>query len=173
MDDVVTLLDEFVWDLHEQMAPPTELQFVQDLKAFARSLPNGICTRATACSGTEVKVHVENCLSRCWKKRYGIDIRFKHVLACEKLPLKRDFIRHEFPDLPFLSQNMELLSQDMTINCVEGEEGMANLPATIIPEFSAFGSGFPCISRTPLSSKMKENLIACSWGLVLLEKVSK
>ena len=83
MDDVVNLLDEFVWDLHKQMAPPTELQFVQDLKAFARTLPDGICTRATACSGSEVKVHVENCLSRCWKKRYGIDIRFKHVLAGE------------------------------------------------------------------------------------------
>ncbi len=115
--------------------------------------------RASTCTGCDIKAHVDHSVSEIWAHRYAIDTQFEHVLMSDVKDSRQKFLQREFGKKQVLCGDMQELSDGHSVTCINAEGPVP------VPDFSGFGSGFPCISRTPLSSKMKANLNCAQEGL--------
>jgi site-specific DNA-cytosine methylase len=100
--------------------------------------------------GSDVARKAIEKLAHVWKTRYGIDIGFDFVLSCERNALKREFHSSQFPE-SFMVKDMKELARDTAFDVTSKEE-------RLLPFFFGLDTGFPCVSRTPQSSKAKDNV---------------
>ena len=114
----------------------------------------GIATRASACSGCDIKAKVDTQLDRMFYTFFDAKLDSVHCLRSELNPKKRAFIQQMFSDATFIVGDMAGLQGDKAHDCVSGTDRM-------IPHFQSLDIGFPCKSRTPLSAKCRENLNCC------------
>jgi hypothetical protein len=141
-------LDEFIWVLHDGMPPDVELEYLAGVRRYVE-LYKGFQTRATACTGCDIKEHIENSLARVWRNRYGVEMQFKQVLKCEIKEDKQAFLLNHFKDF--------ILTRDMKDIAMDSVFDIATQQSVVVPYFVNLCAGFPCISRTPISSNMKAN----------------
>ena len=148
----VSLLDKVIWGLHENMDAATELEYLAGLRRYA-TIKNGQANATcSAYAGTDFKAHIDDALSKIWKIRYNIVIEFKHTIKAEIRAPKQTFLRHQFDAGSFILVNdvAELLGDEVYDT---NAKAMA-----LMPYFNHLAAGIPCTSRTPLSSKAKENV---------------
>ena len=134
------------------MTPEVELKFVQGLRAYACNNTFPVpCV--VPCSGCNIKVKADEALSRFWKERYGIAVDFQQLVHAEKDEAKQKFSLREFPHV-FENGVMVADMNELADDSVQDVRGFAKL----LPRLQSLGSGFPCTSRTPMSSSMKDNI---------------
>ena len=140
--------------MFEALTMKMELEFTSGLKSYSEKQPGPIA-RASACTGCDVKAKVCSVVESFVSSTFGVNIKSQNVMRAEKNQHKQKFLQQMFgPDISFLVGDMALLQRDSAWNIVSHTE-------TSIPFFTSLDIGFPCTSRTPLSSKCRENLNCC------------
>ena len=114
----------------------------------------GLVTRASACTGCDVKAKVDNILNSFFQAHFDVTVDSVHCLRSEIDPRKQVFIRQMFRDATFVAGDMAGLQKDKVRDVISGSDRM-------VPHFVSLDIGFPCKSRTPLSAKCRENLNCC------------
>ena len=143
-------VEQAISDMAENLPPAMELEYVAALRRYA-ALSNGPEPRASVCSGCGMQHKIDEDLLRFWEARYGIQMKWSTGLQCEIKPSNKKILRQEFPEVPIVVSDLFTLSNDTVQNEVSGEE-------VLVPRMKSIGIGYPCVSRTPLSSQAKANL---------------
>ena len=131
------------------MPAEVELEFVLGLRSYERLLDGKPEMRASVCTGTDV---AKKCLQKMrdvFETRYNVQLQFQTQLLCEKKPLKRLFLHSQF-DVEFMSTEAGDLANSRAFNDRTNDDD-------IVPYFDVLDAGVVCTSRTPQSSKCKEN----------------
>ena len=133
------------------MEPGMELEFVAGVRRYA-SLPAAADLNSfSAYAGTDFKQHVDDALSYVWHIRYGVKITFKTAVRSEIKPSKQKFLQQQFgKDFLLCSDTKDMLGDSI----VDLNSGAATNPSWV----HSMHGGFPCTSRTPLSSKARDNV---------------
>ena len=100
---------------------------------------------------------MDDVLESAWRRRWDVDLSSVHVLRAELNPDKRTFLKQQFRDMSFLVGDMEGLSMDRAFDYISESD-------RVVPHFTSLGTGFPCVSRTPVSVQMRQNLNCCQRG---------
>lgn len=98
-------------------------------------------------------------VQKVWKDLYGVSVAFDCCLYAEKQEQKQEFLVEQF-DPEWLVGNAAELNADSARNLAQG--GAQGL----LPFVWMLDAGFPCTSRTPLSSRAAGN-VNCVHGLPL------
>ena len=99
---------------------------------------------ATLCSGSEVTIYALEMVQKVCLEKFGIQVRFHHALACEKVEWKRAWIlkhfspQHLFANTADLGQSSAL---DLLTNAV-----------VTIPQTDFMLAGFECDSVSMLNN---------------------
>jgi hypothetical protein len=91
-------------------------------------------------------------LTRIWKRSYSIDVTFPCVLKAERHVDKQEFLKsqHHFG---FLVADVKDLASHAAVNLLASTTERVLLPYARMTD-----GGFPCVSRTPLSTKRQSNV---------------
>lgn len=138
---------------HQHMHPTAFVQWRAGLQAFIDKHGTTV-TYGTACSGSEIFTHVQRAVSSTWASIFGMSVSFKNTFCCEQNTDKQQFIKTQHPEVPMMIATLADLAGDMALNLLSNEE-------ELIPWVMLFVCGFPCTSRTPLSSQAKLHKHCC------------
>lgn len=150
------MLDEYLWQLHDNLDPSTELELVNGIRRFAALHDGQVLNLMALYAGCNVKQHVDVALTRLWRLRYGIEIKLAHPMMAEHDMSKVEFLKSQFDNFIMVIKAEEMASADV-IDHFSGEQ-------TGVPPVHALASGFPCTSRTSLSSRSAGNVNCAQQG---------
>ena len=144
-DAVVTPLETMIAVLHQKI-PITEVGgFVSKLRRLSGNLDSCFSDveLGTACSGSDIIIHVLTELFTFYKHTYGITLNLRPRFACELDPEKRAFLQAQF-DQDTIYENVTELGKQVLPNMVTGRP--CHVPATFM-----FCAGFSCKTRSKLN----------------------
>ena len=105
----------------------------------------------TGCSGTDLSRRCDDAISKVLERKLGLKLKLPAIVSCEKDARKRQFIILHH-DVPLLVTKLSELASRSAVHNARNDK--FELPGQLLHLMV----GFPCISRTSLSSKCAQNL---------------
>ena len=128
-----------------------EMKFISGMRQYVHSLPSGICSRWSLFAGSGIASRCSSGLENVLRGMYGIGVSFDGVLYCEKNEKKQQFIVDQFSPAFLISDTCQLAAHSAP-NLQHGGE------RDLLPLCWQLDAGFPCTSRSPLSSQRRNNV---------------
>ena len=123
--------------------------FVTSLKRYS-DLFGEADGNASACSGTEISDLCDKSITKVLADKFDIHIKLQGVIACEKNVNKQRWIMG-MHDTPQIFNTLDDLTRTKALNVRSNK-------TELVKPFCKYTQGFPCISRTPLSSASSQNV---------------
>jgi hypothetical protein len=142
-DDDDTPLWRAIVAWHDCMPP----DMVRAMRETLAHLVHHTVIVATACSGTDLVVVVLKELARYWQTTFGIDLKMRHLFACEKNPDVVKWLVGQFPDCEAIMTDIEHLGSDWAPR----HDGVKN-SLFRVESSDIFAAGFVCKSRSKLNA---------------------
>ena len=118
---------------------------------------SGKLTLGTACSGTDVIVHiVADLLAPLWKASFGICLEVEHSFACELVHWKRDWILAHF-NPRFLFEDLLMIGEDTAFDIRSGK--MQSIPSVV-----GFACGIECDTLSGLNQNQDLECVETATG---------
>ncbi len=131
-----------------------QADFAHGVRRFHSLFGESPIKSGCGCSGTGITAKASAAIHRVLNARYGLRFEEHHVLACEHAEHKQGFLKKQHPDLQMLVSTLAELAAAEAKNLLNPQ----NCPKELIPFLLMFRLGFPCTSRTSLSSQSSENV---------------
>jgi site-specific DNA-cytosine methylase len=116
----------------------------------ASTLCGGSVSYASACSGTDIAAICLEIFLNKTAEVLGLVVPLKHVYACEKHPLKQDFLKSQFTTSYIFGDVCDLGRQRSL--------DLLSMTEVLLPWSLVFTAGFSCKSRAQCSSRAAQNL---------------
>ena len=134
----------------EAMSPAIETEVVHALRRLVQIIPDQVINKWSLFAGTGLSSKVCHALSAVLINKYGIRIDFSDSLFCERDTHKQIFLKEQLEPEFLVSEVAQLISDSAANVSLDGRSEM-------LPPCFMLDAGFPCTSRTPLSSKSSSN----------------
>lgn len=135
---------------------PDRLVCIRDaLAAMKATFPTGFSI-GTACSGSDVIMHIVDVLRKVWMDMFGVDLLIRHTFSVECVDFKQTWIKEHFSP-EFLFENVESLSEGLCRDVLSGEMRPT-------PTCCCFACGIECDSVSGLNLHSRENRACVSSG---------
>ena len=153
---------EPIQDILQQMmaclSPANLLKLSSHIAMLARQCGGSILL-GTACSGTDLIVHILHSLLNHFQKVFGMTLKLRHVFAIEIEPKKQDFLRAHWTPEALFSDLLEVVSSSVVHEELSGE-----MQAVVAPTFLAIGIECDSISGLNSQSQAGEGLVSSGSG---------
>ncbi len=126
-----------------------EVEFIRDIRRYAKLFPH--TPHACSCSGSGITSKALGSLYNVLNAKYGLSMTETHVLACEHKGPKQFFLRRQHPALLHLVSKLSELKYPTAECQIRGGQHC-------IKHYVKKTTGFPCTSRTTLSSQAAQNI---------------
>ena len=126
-----------------------DIEFAACMRRFA-DLTSGKLERWALFAGSGVATYFYNALNKVLQGCYNVSLKSHTVLYCEKDPAKISHLQTQF--------GPRCVVQDVSELTAHTAFNISSNKPELLPYVFLLDGGFPCTSRTPLSSKRKGNL---------------
>ena len=141
------LLQKALRRQYENLSPLQKMSLRRQLVDLHTHL-HGQIPLATLCSGTDVLVHCFECLATLWLELFGLDFKVDHVMSCENVIKKRDWIEAHF-------KPAALFTDILNMGEPRTEDHTGKM--TTVGPFQFLGSGVECDSISSLYMHASDN----------------
>ena len=130
-------------DWFRRLAPAVETTVVGNVKTFLAKFGARI-SHGSICTGCDIVSKAMGVLTDFMKIRYDISVEFQNTFQCEKDPKKKVFLQTHVPT-GCLFKTAQEMTKESAFDCLSET-------SHLVPWVNILSAGFPCTSRTRLSS---------------------
>ena len=132
------------------MDPAVEIDYLRGIHNLTKVSP---MARWCLFGGSGIAALIYRSLTKVWKHLYGIDIVVHTKLVVEKSHKKQAFYRSQHGADYFMTDTVSECASESAKN-----QNSLGAEKELLPPCLMWDMGVPCTSRTPQSSKAKQNL---------------